>query len=331
MTIRLNAAICGVVSMLTVGGGCSPGGDQTAAVAPSAESAAPAAAAPAQELPGNTCATAIPAVFTEEGVFEVSGQLDGFTSSISDRIETTGYAWAGSDVFYALDVSAGKQLKVTLNEQGTFDGGIYIFTDCDNPVTSVVGGLDTTASTPFEMVVPADGRVILAVDAWQESMTTGRYDLRVEVTEPAADPAAGAGNTGDSCSQAMPLAFVDGQAVVTGDLATYTNTSDQQIEVTGYSWTGHDVFYALNATAGERYTIQLDDRSSFDGGVYVVSDCNNIPGSVVGGADTTPTSSVDVTATQAGPLYLVVDSWAGATSGNYQLTVRSSAAAPAGN
>jgi hypothetical protein len=286
--------------------------------------------------PGDTCATAIPAVLNN-GVFQVSGQLDGFTSSISDRIETTGYAWAGSDVFYALDVTAGSQLSATLNDQGTFDGGIYVFTDCANPVASVIGGVDTTPSRPLEMTVPAAGRIIVAVDAWQASMTTGRYDLRVAVTPAAVAPAAGApvGTQGDSCSQAAPLPFVNGQATVTGDLAGYTNTSDQRIETTGYSWTGHDVFYALNAAAGERFTIQLDDRSSFDGGVYVVSDCNNIPGSVVGGADTTAASSVDVTATQAGPLYLVVDSWAGATAGNYQLTVRTSAvaaapAAPAG-
>jgi hypothetical protein len=300
--------------------GCPSGGSSDAtppAPAPApAEAPAPEpeAAAPAGPPPGDTCASPIEATFTD-GVFTTAGTLTGFTNTLDDRIEQTGYSWTGHEIFYAMDIPAGTRVEVTLDDKGEFDGGVYVLTDCANPVQSVFTGLDTTATTPHSYVSPG-GRQILVVDSWMGA-TTGTYNLTVRTTTP--------NGQGDACTNPIPLPFVGNTATFNGTLAGFSNTIDDTIAVTGYSWTGHDIFFTFEAAQGESFTFTLDDKGEFDGGLYLLTDCGNPVGSVVGGLDTTPTRPLSWAAPAAGRYVLVVDAWMGATQGNYTLTVQKGA------
>lgn len=137
--------------------------------------------------------------------------------------------------------------------------------------------------------------------------------------------------TGNTCADALALDISSGSATASGDLAGKTSALSDRVEVTGYSWTGHDMFYRVEATAGDTLTITLADQG-FDGGIYVFSDCANAIATVVGGADTTSTRPAVVTIPTTGTYFIAVDSWQNATTGTFSLTVNRAAAAavPAG-
>jgi hypothetical protein len=266
----------------------------------------------------------------------VAGNLLLATDNSHDRIEVTGYAWAGPDQFFALSLAAGQSVAITLSEQG-FDGGVYLFTDCNNIAGSTVGGADTTPGSPYTFVAPASGRYILAVDAWIAN-TGGPYTLTVIPTGggfarvPPPTPAVAtapmpAGPMGvqiasplsDHCATAQPVGV---PSTISGNLATATDDSHDRIEVTGYAWAGPDQFFAVVLVAGQSIRLTLDDRGGFDGGVYVFTDCNNIAGSTAGGADTTPSSPYTFVAPASGRYLIAVDSWIANTSGPYTLTIQ---------
>lgn len=327
-----------------LGSACNSGGTSTETPAPAAPTeaaaapaaAAPEAAAPAETppappaeppapavTPGDTCAAPLPLALAN-GAARASGTLEGFTNTIGDPIQVTGYSWTGHDVFYALTAEPGTEVTITLDDKASFDGGVYVLTDCGNPVASVIAGLDTTPTRALTFTVPPGTAqpMIVVVDAWQGA-GTGTYDLTVATRAP------GAASAGDTCANAVPLSFTNGVATATGSLAGFTNTIGDRIEVTGYSWSGSDVFYTFDAGAGDVVTITLDDQGTFDGGVYLLRDCANPVASVFAGLDTTPSTPLNTTIVVEGRITLVVDAWAGATAGQYTLTVAKSGGAVA--
>lgn len=93
-------------------------------------------------------------------------------------ITQTGYAWEGVDQFWAFDLEAGQSLHIHVDDNGSFDSGWYVFTDCDNIAGSTIAGLDANTSGPVTAVTVASaGRYYLAVDAYASA--TGGYQLLV--------------------------------------------------------------------------------------------------------------------------------------------------------
>jgi hypothetical protein len=122
----------------------------------------------------NNCVTAQPIAVG----MTVSGDLRTGSAVSNDRIEATGYAWAGPEHYFALTLAAGQQVSITFNDLGRFDGGIYVATSCANITGSVVGGADTSATSPFRFTAPATARYIVVADAWIAG-TGGAYTLSV--------------------------------------------------------------------------------------------------------------------------------------------------------
>ncbi len=100
------------------------------------------------------------------------------TSVSNERIEASGYTWAGPDLFYKMDLTEGQSVNLQLDDRGQWDAGLYIFTDCDNIAGSTVWGQDTNAqSGPHTFTAPAAATYYLAVDGWQDAHR-GAFVLR---------------------------------------------------------------------------------------------------------------------------------------------------------
>ena len=170
--------------VISLGGGCHGGGNGAAGATPATGSLTGGG--------GDHCADArlIAAPAT------IVGDLTTRTDDSNARIEVTGYAWAGRDDFFAMDLQAGQTVTLALDDHSAFDGGIYVFQNCANIPGTVVGGLDTNVSRPFVFSPPAAGHYIFAVDSWIAN-TGGPYTLTVTpggtptAAAAAAAPAAG--------------------------------------------------------------------------------------------------------------------------------------------
>lgn len=108
----------------------------------------------------------------------VMGDLSGAADDSNERIAATGYAWQGRDQFFSIVLRAGQTVTMTLVEQGGWDGGLYVFTNCASISGSTLGGLDTSPSRPFRFTAPATGRYLIAVDAWRLNTGAG-YELTI--------------------------------------------------------------------------------------------------------------------------------------------------------
>jgi hypothetical protein len=126
------------------------------------------------------------------------------------------------------------------------------------------------------------------------------------------------GGGGDRCQDAR---LVGTPLTLQGDLTTAHDDSNARIDVTGYSWAGRDQFVAIDLAAGQTITLRLDDGGHFDGGLYIFRDCNNIPGTTVGGLDTNPTRPLVFAAPTAGRYIIAIDAWIANTGGPYTLTI----------
>jgi cysteine-rich repeat protein len=112
----------------------------------------------------------------------VRGNSSGLTSQFDQHMECTGYAWSGADVFYSVQLEAGQTLRVTANEVGGWDSGLYIFTDCADPADSCAAGCDASCRT--SVTAEAAGTYLVALDGWDGE--NGVYELTFEISAGAA-------------------------------------------------------------------------------------------------------------------------------------------------
>lgn len=119
----------------------------------------------------------------------------------------------------------------------------------------------------------------------------------------------------DTCATALPWTRCSaGQAV--GDLTFATNNYDPAIpgpSCTGYAAVGNDVVYVADLLLGD--IVHLVYNDTYDGAIYIVTDCNNVSGTCVIGADTFPNPPgevIDWTCTGTGTYYIIADAYSGA-------------------
>jgi hypothetical protein len=109
----------------------------------------------------------------------VNGSITGMQSDSGERIELSGYAWLGPDVFYSVYLRAGRPYTFTLDEQGRFDGGLYVFESCSDIPGTTRAGRDTLGTSLTLTFTPAiSKRYLLAVDSYGAG-STGNYMLTV--------------------------------------------------------------------------------------------------------------------------------------------------------
>jgi cysteine-rich repeat protein len=306
---------------------------------------------------GDTCATAIPV--SASGTF--TGNYDNCANDYEPQgPDCAGYVEAGPDVVYAVTLGAGQELIATLTPGASQDVALYAVTDCADVTNSCVAGADSGSSgdpESFKYVATTAETLYLMVDA-HSTTVSGAYSLDVQIKTPVcgdgvidANEACDDGNTtaSDGCTACAvdgayrcsgepsvcveaPAGDLCGNAIAVTASGTFPGTYDGftndydpgDLGCTDTSEPGNDIVYAVPLAAGQTVKAVLTPGAGQDVAVYLVTDCADVANACPMGAD----SGVDgdpetltYTATAAGTVYLIVDSWDDLTAGAYSLAV----------
>ncbi len=162
----------------------------------------------------------------------------------------------GGDLFYAVDLAAGKGYKIEVTPSSSFDPAIYIFTDCDKVSSSCLGGADAGFSGAAErlgFIASTTGTHIIGVDSYSSSnFGAGGGALTLKVTEVAGVVCH------SSCSAPRTLSWSGGTATITDDTTAAINQySLLSCGNKSGPWPGPQLYYKVPLTAGKTYRARL--------------------------------------------------------------------------
>lgn len=258
---------------------------------------------------GETCAAAAP--LRTDAVpewYTTTGRSNDYSPNAGG---CTSFSASGEDRVYSVGLRAGDQLRVTSAPDTGYDTSLYLVSNCADVNGSCVAGSDRTGNVVERIspVVQSSGTYYLVVDGFGGSDGTGTLTATI--------------SHGDTCRDAYRVPTGGGtfRGTTTGYAADY-GIGSRTGSCTGWQQSGADAVYRVDLGAGQRLTAQL--TSTWDGSLYLISDCAASATTCVAGSD--DGNPEDVTFTNgatARTYYLVVDSYsAGASySGNYTLTI----------
>lgn len=168
----------------------------------------------------------------------------------------------------------------------------------------------------IEFCVAETGTYVGLIEGYS-AFTTGDYVAFVTCAPGAPPP------PNDTCDGAIPIMCgpISEAGSTTGSCITNDYTTDFLGGCTGYSARGKDLVYVVHAAAG--WTLDVTYTTTADGSFYLVTDCADIEGSCVAGADNTLSGDPETfiyNFTAAGAYYLILDSFGTDTSGDWTLT-----------
>jgi hypothetical protein len=222
---------------------------------------------------------------------------------------------AGRDVVYRFTVAAGDSMWA--NYTTTTDGAVYIVADCGDVVSSCVTGVDVNGTGVQEQLryrFSFGGTYYLVLDS-KSANTFGAWSLQGGIVCPVVTPA------NDICERAIPLPcgpFSRSGSTAFGSTAYNFNSEPESC--TGYFASGRSVVYKFYVTPGD--SLWVDYTNQVDGSIYVVTNCNDVTGSCVAGADETGTGETEQLRhrfTSGGTYYLFLDSFGANTGGPFTM------------
>ena len=186
----------------------------------------------------------------------------------------------GPDLFYGVDLTAGKSYRVIVTPKAKVDLAAYVFTGCAAVQKTCLGGADSATGGGAEelLIKPAtSGAHIIGVDAYSFGQW-GAFDLQVSE---AAAPA------NDICVAATTLSWNKGRASIVGDTTLAGNTVQLSASLgcTGASFQGGDLFYSVAFAAGKTYRVSARPAKGFDLALLMLSGCGGPLAACVKGAD----------------------------------------------
>ncbi len=321
------------------------------------------AACTAAPPPGDDCANAgvIPAAGLPISLAgDTTGQTDDYNAAGGDCPGMNNSEGNGQpDVVYEFTPATGGVYTFTF-VSADFDGAVYIVTDCADIGNTCVSGsegdslpmdqesLDAslTAGTSYYIIVDAgnywdtsEGTFTLGVDGPCAPDCTGKTcgsdgcggicgictggDLCDPSTWTCADPAT---LPGDDCTDPIVVggAPYTTEGITTGRNDDYTGSAAcpglPQPEGGGAA----DVVYSFTPTQTGVY--HIDYEPTFDGAIYVVTDCADVAGTCIGGSEEASYNPpwneiVDVSMVAQTTYYIIVDGGYGGVSGTYSLSI----------
>lgn len=126
----------------------------------------------------------------------------------------------------------------------------------------------------------------------------------------------------DTCDGALAIERCT-EGVISGDLSFAVANYDPGVpgpSCTGYAAAGNDVTYVMNLEQND--VVSLFYFGGYDESFYIVSDCGNVSGSCLIGADDTVGTgeTIDWVVPADGTYYLIVDAYGGGAGGAFELT-----------
>jgi len=242
--------------------------------------------------PNDTCAQATPLSLASGPVTIVDHT---FTATATmDLVATgcTGTDTEGVDRFYSVDLEAGHYYQATLSVAAGFDAALYLFSDCDNPSGTCIGGAEAGAEGVAETVVvrPAQSATFyVAVDSpndVSQNFPRGSYTLILREFTPYPN---------ETCATATLLDISSGNVEVVGDTATaFDDVSLPAAGCTGTGTIGADYFYEVVLQAGQSYSIVLTPDASYNAALYLFSSCANPAGTCIAGSDNSQAGALEI-------------------------------------
>ena len=255
----------------------------------------------------DTCAGAIQIPC---GTFNLAGDTSTANNDYtfpSDSSSCTGFKEDGRDVVYKIVAMAGDSVWVDLSS-GTTDAAIYIVTNCSNVAGTCVAGEDSTdvgGTETLRYKFTTAGTYYMIIDSFGDNVggpwsAIGQLICVVQPPPP----------VNDRCITATLIPC--GLFSFSG--TTEFATNDYQFASAGASCfgsaaQGKDVVYRLDVGAGD--SVWVNYNSSTDGCVYLVSDCNDVTGTCIAGADKVGanlTEQLRYRFNFGGTYYLILDS-----------------------
>ena len=218
---------------------------------------------------GDSCVNPVKMTFTGTSA-KATGDTTKSTNAVSlTSSSCTSYSSPGPDAFFAVTLTAGKSYKVTLTPESTFDSMLYVFTSCNAPETSCVGGDDNIGSGYAEKVTitpKTTGTYFIGVDSYSSS-EVGKFTVEVkEFTAPA----------NSICTKATTISMAGGKGSVKGDTSLATNEFGSSINCGGLtSFSGPQLYYKALLIGGTAYMLTL--TPGFSAYMYAFAyDCTTI-------------------------------------------------------
>lgn len=246
---------------------------------------------------------------------EPNNTCPGQSIMIGDVVQPAALDVGGDLDWYSFAAVAGDVVTMGTDAYNgsTTDTYIELYSECG---TTMLAYDDDGGPGLFSLLtytVPATGTYNVKVRGYSSS-TTGAYIFFTTVPSPPPE--------NDTCAGALVIERCTTGAI-TGDLTPYTNNYDPTSSgCTGFSALGKDEVYKVDLQVGDVLDMSYTQLSA-DASFYVVTDCSNVLGSCVAGADDTVTGQAEVisyTATAAGTYYIILDCYGTATGGAYTWT-----------
>ena len=216
----------------------------------------------------------------------------------------------GEDIIYRLDLAASTTIDIVMNPGTTGWTGILLDSACPpNATTCIATNTGSSGTRSILGKTLAAGSYYIMVDTWPTPNCIPSFTLDITAATPPPPPAAN-----DVCAGAIDI---QGQSLASWDVnltnaGTYYNDySPVAPSCTGYTANGPDAVYSINLAAGEEVTIS--ELGDCDTSIWIATDCGNLAGSCVAGADAvggSATETVTYTAAAAGTYYVIIDSYA---------------------
>ena len=312
MRFRMTRTVAALVALLTIPGFAEGKGSKPSHESETGPGVPPRVFAP----PANDRCEG--AILLGCGNILLSGNTDQATNDYTfvDTVQScTGYSATGRDIVYKLNVGPGDSLWI--DYQSRVDGSIYLVSACGNIDASCLAGADkTTEANAVEQLryrFAAGGTYYLILDSY--GLNSGGLWMAVgQLVCGSSTPP-----SNDLWEAAIPIPC--GPFSLSGSTqfahANY-GPSSAGSSCTTHLADGADVVYRLNISAGD--SIAVDYNNSTDGALYIVSDCSDVNGTCIAGADLTgagQTETLRYKFSYSGVFYLVLDSRNAGSTGTW--------------
>ncbi len=241
------------------------------------------------------------------GKATASGDTSKATNQVSFASSSgcTDTKGAGTDLFYSVDVTAGKMYQVDVaTTTTTYDLAAYAFRSCSAPLTTCLGGSDNALSGKTETFVikpKTTGPVIIGVDGYSATKA-GKFTVSVKEVQ---------GAKNDTCKTAKKITLVGGKATVKDKKVIATNDL-KKCGTTALDAT--DLWYKFTPVVGNKYKITFKPITNggrfgvWDGSHNCVASAVQTACGVLGSVFVTSGSSDSLTITaKGGDIYFVAD------------------------
>ncbi|MDY0110338.1 MAG: hypothetical protein RBT60_10415 [Candidatus Krumholzibacteria bacterium] len=220
-----------------------------------------------------------------------------------------GYYDGGEDIMFRLDIAEEVTIDIVMDPLGTGWTGILIDDECPPGAECIAINTGSSGVRTISGLTLSPGSYYIMVDTWPSPACIPEFNLTVDFGVPPPPPP-----TNDTCDNAIDLNEMGTEPFLV-DLCAANNTYNagaSGASCTGYATNGNDVVYKIYLLAGQEFT--ASQQGAHDSAIWLATDCDDINGTCVIGADSTVGGGIETftyTADVEGWYYLIVDGYSG--------------------